>query len=75
MPLLFPGQTTPHPEGGLSIRATDVATNAPVLVRASDEAIQDYGLPTVQSVAERKYDAGQTEPNGGVWVRTADCRA
>ncbi len=72
MPLDFPGETAPHPEGGLGIRAKDAATGKSVPVRASDEAIQDHGLERAKAVAEHKYDAGQTEENGGVWVRVGD---
>lgn len=43
-----------------------------VVVLASDEAIQDYGLGAVQDKAEEKYDAGQVEPNGRVKVFTTD---
>lgn len=72
MPLEFPGQTAAHPDGGLSVRATDPASGQNVPVRIPDEAIQDHGLDQAKAVAERKYDAGQTEPNGGVWVRVGD---
>jgi hypothetical protein len=72
MPLQFPGQTSQHHEGGLNVRAKDAASGQNVPVRISDEAIQDHGLDKAKAVAERKYDAGQTEPNGGVWVRVGD---
>lgn len=43
-----------------------------VPVRVSDEALQDHGLEQSKAVAEHKYDAGQIEPDGVVWVRVGD---
>lgn len=72
MPLDFPGQTAPHPDGGLSVRALDSTSGQNVPVRVSDEALQDHGLEQSKVVAEHKYDAGQTEADGVVWVRVGD---
>jgi hypothetical protein len=58
---------------GYSIRATDSATGKPVIVKASMEAIQDYGERRVQQVASSKYDSGKTESDGSILVHAADC--
>jgi hypothetical protein len=74
MPLNFTGETV-KTLTGLSIRAKD-SKGEPVTVKASSEALQDYGLERVREVASKKYDAGQTEIDGSiviVVVHTGDC--
>jgi hypothetical protein len=44
-----------------------------VVVKASHEAIQDYGQFRVQEIASNKYDKGTTESDGSVRVHIADC--
>lgn len=70
MPLRFPGQTT-ETESRVSIRATDFAGKQ-VVVAASHEAIQDYGMSRVQEVASDKFDSGKFETDSSIFVRTAD---
>lgn len=74
MPLIYSGRTAPHTNGDLSIQATDAASGKSVSVRASLDAIQDCGLAQVKQVASKKYDQGALEADGGVFVRSADCR-
>lgn len=73
MPLNYPGPEAPAVDGGLSIRAQDASTGEYVRVHVSDEAIQDHGLSRCKIVGSDKYDAGRREPDGHVFVRTADC--
>ncbi len=71
MGLVYPGQTV-KTLSGHSIRANDAVSGERVAVKASDEAMQDNGLASVQQVAERKYDDGDLEPDGSVYVRIGD---
>ncbi len=73
MPLIFTDTTAESPDlTGILIQANDRATGKPVVVKASHEAIRDYGLNRVQEVAEAKYDSGKLESNKSIWVRVAD---
>lgn len=72
MPLTFTGAMFPT-EVGVTMRAINGA-GEPVVVKSSQEAIDDYGLGQVQSVASEKYDAGKVEADGTVSVRTSDFR-
>lgn len=71
MGLLFSGrrETT---DLGESFEAFD--GDKRVIVKASSEAVQDYGLPAVRECASRKYDAGNLTPDGFVQVFTADLK-
>lgn len=71
MPLQFPGDSTPT-NTGISIRAIDTDTGRTVVVIASQEVIQDYGLDEVQRKASEKFDSRKQEPNGTVSIRTGD---
>jgi hypothetical protein len=74
MPLIFTGQKAPVP--GLDVtshQASDANTASPVRVYVSREATDDHDLPRIQRAASRKYDRGERESDGGVFVRTADC--
>lgn len=73
MPLIFSGETL-KTDIGVSLPATNSAGGT-VVVIASHEAIQDYGVPQVESIASAKYDRGQIEEDGTIRVRTADCAA
>jgi len=72
MPLDFTGRTV-NDVTGVSIQAVDSATGAPVVVKASHEAIQDHGLSRVQEVASNKFDLRNVESDGSIFVREADC--
>lgn len=72
MPLDYPGPEVATTEG-LSIRARDLATGKYVRVLVSDHAIQDHGLGRCKVVGSDKYDRGDLEPEGHVFVRTSDC--
>jgi hypothetical protein len=71
MGLSFSGRSEPT-ETGLSVQAKDAATNAPVSVKISHEALHNYGLDSAMAKAEEKYDQGFVEADGGVWVRVGD---
>jgi hypothetical protein len=71
VPLRFTGTETNHPDGGVAFRA-ESGPGAFVVVRISDEAIQDFGLSRAMTVASDKFDRGELEPNGIVSVRTSD---
>lgn len=72
MGLIFSGVTAIHLEGGISLQATDSETGDRVKVRASQEAMKDYGASRVHTVASEKYDQDILE-DGWVWVRAHDC--
>jgi hypothetical protein len=71
MPLIFTGQQA-KTMTGVSLQATN-SEGESVVVQASDEAIQDFGMGRVQDVASNKYDKGQTEGDGSIFIRTVDC--
>lgn len=71
MGLIYTGQEADM-ETGHSIGAKDANSGERVIVHASREAIQDYGPARVREVAEVKYDSGDLEPDGKVFVRTSD---
>ena len=72
MPLSFSGRTS-ETESRISIQAADGNGN-PVVVMASYEAFQDYGIARVEEAASRKFDAGLFEENHSIFVRTQDCQ-
>jgi hypothetical protein len=71
MPLNFSGEAV-ETLNGLTLRATD-SNGKTVVVRASSQAIQDYGQSVVERVASDLFDRGQLEADGSVFVRTRDC--
>ena len=71
MPLYFSGEAVETLNGPI-MRAKD-SNGKTVIVRASSEAIQDYGELKVQEVASDMFDRGQCEADGSVFVRTGDC--
>jgi hypothetical protein len=71
MPLHFTGEEV-RTLSGLSIKATD-SSGKTVVVKASSEAIHDYGRSKVEEVASDKFDRDEIEADGSVFVRTADC--
>ena len=73
MPLSFPGDSVPT-QSGFSLKGIDTATKKRVAVKASNEAISDYGLVIVQKTTSSKYDAGDIEDDGSVTIHTADCQ-
>ena len=74
MALTYSGESVPT-ENGFSLRAEDSISGKIVTVKASHEVIQDYGLPQVQAMGEKKYNSGKIEENGTVLVRTSDFNA
>ena len=73
VPLHFTGKTHQSFDSGTLIEATDATTGTRVVVRATDEAMQDCGMAAIQSAASQKYDRRQLEGDGRVLVRTEDC--
>ena len=71
MPLYFTDEEA-ETLNGVSIEARDVSGKT-VVVKASSEAIQDYGRSKVEEVASDKFDRGEIEADGTVLVRTVDC--
>jgi hypothetical protein len=59
-------------EFGVSVQGIDVYTKATVPVMVSPEVIRDHGLALAQLVGSNKYDRGEKEPDGSVFVRTGD---
>lgn len=55
MPLTYTDEKVPY-LGGTSFQATDKHSGKAVVVRATDEAIQDYGEVEVMAMGETKYD-------------------
>ena len=74
MPLTFTGRST---SGGgrdcWSLQAHD-DHGAPVVVKASDKAMQDYGVTSIKKVASAKFDRRAMEQDGSVSVHTTDCQ-
>lgn len=68
--LTFTGESVDSLEG-TSLEAKD-SSGRRIVVRASHEAIQDFGLSRVEAKASEKFANGQVEPNGTVIVRTSD---
>lgn len=73
MPLRFTENRNPT-LGWVSLESFDIATDSRVVVHATDEAIEDFGLSAVEQRASDKYDAGQFEvdPPPLIRVRTSD---
>jgi hypothetical protein len=66
MPLHFTNQTIENLT--VPIQATDSATRKTVVVKASYEALRHHGLQWVQEVAVAKYDSGEVESDGSIFV-------
>jgi len=69
VPLNFSGQQI-KTETGTNFEAFDHQKR--VVVKASDEALQDYGENSVRLKASDKYDEGRVETDGSVRVTTSD---
>ena len=75
MPLSYTGRTTRTADDERA--QVEDAEGFPVTVIASQEAVQDYGWPTINSVANHKYDAEEWQDDGDarlVTVNTDDCK-
>lgn len=72
MPLQFSGRTQLRTDGSTGVHATDAQTNKNVVVRVAQEVLDHKTLQQATVVAERKYDAGNLEADGSVFVRSAD---
>jgi hypothetical protein len=75
MPLSYTGRTTQTAND----ERADVEDNEGlrVTVIASQEAVLNYGWPTINSVASNKYDAGEWQDGESarlVTVNAGDCR-
>ena len=74
MPLTFTGRIT---SGGgsdyYSFQAHD-DHGAPVVVKASDQAMQDYSVARIKEAGSAKFDQRAIEPDGSVSVHTTDCQ-
>lgn len=66
----FTGEHGPV-KAGISLKATD-SFGAIVIVMATKEVVQQYGLYSVHLVASDKYDSGQVESDGSVLVQMVD---
>lgn len=70
MPLRFTGKQTVTDNFHHLLEAKDGETR--VVVLASQEAVEDFGLGAVQEKAAEKYAAGLIEGDGRVKVFTTD---
>ena len=57
---------------GIQFQATNKATGEPIHVLISHEAIQDHGRGACLSKAKEKHSKDDTEPDGKIWVTSAD---
>jgi hypothetical protein len=70
LPLIFIGDDFPNENFEHGYPAEDVPTGAPVMVRASREAVDDYGEAAVKDKASDKYD--RIDKPATVTVTTSD---
>lgn len=71
MSLIFTGEETREFSSGCRFLKAKNG-NETVVVRISDEACEDYGLPECKAKAIEKYVAGNVEPAGRVRVSRSD---
>jgi hypothetical protein len=77
MPLYQTNDPTIRTEAGENALAKD-QDGLRVIVATTDEAIRDYGWPTIWAAAGEKYGRGEleaTEPIPRVRITTTDCAA